>query len=113
MKEKYSNVLQKKKRSLQGLWGACKEDIAQTDMGKVYILDGRYPVVGDPECPEESTRTLWMVPINNKGKEEYRGRTVFFPVYKNGLIDPNSTNYGYRKQKAVEDAMQFLKARDA
>ena len=112
MKERYSSILQKRKRDLQGLWGACKEDIARTDYGMVYLLDGRYPVVGDPECPEESTRTMWLVPINMNGKEEYRGRTVFFPVTKNGVYQPSAFNYAHRKKEAIKDAMEFLKRRD-
>jgi len=111
MKERYSSVLQKKKRDLQGLWGACREDSADTPYGRVYLLDGRQPVVGDPECPEESTRTLWLVPVNVNGAEEYRGRAVFFPLYRNGLVDATALNYAHRKQKAVEDAMEFMKRR--
>jgi hypothetical protein len=106
------SILQEKKRDLQGLWGCCREDVAYTDLGKVYLMDGYRPVIGDPECPEESTRTVWLVPINMNGKEEYRGRAVFFPVYRNGLIDPNALNYQHRKQQAVADAMEFLKLRD-
>ena len=107
-----NELLARKKRSLQALWGACHEDVAYTDHGKVYLLDGPHPVVGDPECPEESTRTLWLAPINFNVKEEYRGRAVFFPVYRRGLVDPSALNYAHRKKKAIEDAMEFLKKRD-
>lgn len=110
-----TNILQKKKRSLQGLWGACTEDRVKTRFGEVFLLDGPTPVVGDPECPEESTRTLWLAPVNVNGTEEYRGRAVFFPVYpkKGGImvIDPNALNYAYRRKKAVEDAETFMEKR--
>ena len=112
MKERYSSILQRKKRALQAAWGVCKEDFARTDSGPVYLLDGYMPVIGDPECPEESTRTLWMVPINNNGKEEYRGRTVFFPTVKNGIYQSSAFNYAHRKKEAIKDAMEFMKLRD-
>jgi hypothetical protein len=111
-----NDLLARKKRSLQALWGACTEDVAYTEHGKIYLLDGAKPVIGDPECPEESTRTLWLAPVNHNGKEEYRGRAVFFPVYKKSgslmVINPDAMNYAHRKAEAIKDAMEFMKKRD-